>query len=287
MASSIPRAARYTCRTGPEDRSSKYGRLTISLFCLVLSSSTTASEPILLKACGHPDLPPWTWTRENEVVGVCAEITKTLFGRLGVEVDFTYVGPWKRCQKNTADGEVDLNICLFPNAEREEYSVFSQVPMAYSENVLFVRRGADFDFESWDDLAGKTVGMALGHSMGHEFDEFLSENTTIERARTFQQNFRKLAAGRIDFIPFGRKPGLTVIGELGLTGRVVDLPTLITPHHNSGLRLSVSRKSPYLYLLPEVEKMMQEEGYDEWVESLLKKHTQAYMDERPDTTLPQ
>jgi len=87
-------------------------------------SATLASST--LTACGHHDYPPWNWHADGKIVGVCAEVVSTLYQRLGLKVDLSYVGPWARCQQKVAAGEVDINICALRNEERSRYSRFTQ-----------------------------------------------------------------------------------------------------------------------------------------------------------------
>ncbi|WP_432458924.1 substrate-binding periplasmic protein [Agarivorans sp. QJM3NY_25] len=231
---------------------------------------------IKLSACGHHDYPPWNWTSGSEIKGACAEVTKTLFANLGVDVDLTYVGPWKRCQSYIETGRVDINICSFINETRKSYSTFIATPMGFNEQAVFVNKSASFAFQNWQDLAGKKAGMVLGVSIGQRFDRYLKDNTNIERVTTYRQNFHKLFHQRVDFIPVGRFSGLAMLQAFGIKDDIVDLPTSI---FTGNLYISMSKKSPYLYLLPEIEKQMQSDDYPVWVKSLLIKYAGVYAKE--------
>lgn len=229
-----------------------------------------------ITACGHHDYPPWNWKSGNTIIGACAEITQELFKRAGVETNLKYIGPWGRCQALVDQGTIDVNICSFINARRQEYSRFIPTPMGFNENAVFVRRDRPFSFLKWEDLAGRKTAMVLGVSIGQEFDNFLETETTVVRVSTFFQSFHMLARGRIDFIPVGRHSGLAMRDAFGLEERIIDLPN---PLLSGNLYLSMSKKSPYLYLLPAIQKMMQEDGYYTWVNELLKKYTELYAEE--------
>ncbi len=247
----------------------------------MLSKLLMAAEPIQLSACSHTDIPPWTWTNGNEIIGVCAEITQSLFEQLGAKVDLSYTGPWRRCQENIKRGRIDVNVCIVRNKEREEYSEFMQTPVTYVEIALFVKSGREFPFTDREDLIGKKVGLILGQSVGQGLDDFLTKNTEVERTPTFEQNFKKLAAGRIDAVVFDRLVGTAVVESLGLTTEVVALPT---PISKSGRYISMSRKSRYLHLLPEIDKLILGEGHDERVKSLSKKYMQVFAEDRQHKT---
>lgn len=242
--------------------------------CLLITSSFAAGNT--LKACGHHDYAPWNWKSDNKIIGACAKVTEELFNRVGVEVDLTYVGPWKRCQTLIEEGLVDLNICSFINENRKEYSDFIMTPMGFNENAIFVKKNKQFSFRKWEDLAGKKTAMVLGVSIGETFDNFLESRTELTRVSSFFQSFHMLARERIDFVPVGRFSGLAMRDSLGLDDIIVDLPEPLLP---GKLYISMSKKSPHLHLLPEIEKFMQSDGYYPWVLELLKEYTAVYAQE--------
>jgi len=75
---------------------------------------------------------------------ICAEVVETLFGKLGVEVNWFSVGPWKRCLKHVEENQVDINICSFINPKREQHSKFITTSMGYNENAIFVKKAMSF-----------------------------------------------------------------------------------------------------------------------------------------------
>lgn len=229
-----------------------------------------------ITACGHHDYAPWNWKSGDSIIGACAEITEELFSRIGVETELTFVGPWQRCQAQIELGAVDVNICSFINEQRKEYSQFIMTPMGFNENSVFVQKDKVFPLKSWDDLAGKKTAMVLGVSIGQEFDEFLNSKTDVVRVSTFFQSFHMLARGRIDFIPVGRYSGLAMRNSFGLEDKVVDLKK---PLLTGNLYISMSKKSPYLHLLPAIEQLMKDDDYYKWVDQLLKKYTELYAEE--------
>ena len=229
-----------------------------------------------ITACGHHDYAPWNWKSGDAIIGACAEITQELFRRVGVETDLKFVGPWQRCQTLIELGTVDVNICSFVNEKRKEYSQYIMTPMGFNENSVFVQKDKTFQFERWEDLAGKKTAMVLGVSIGQEFDEFLKSNTDVILVSTFFQSFHMLARGRVDFIPVGRHSGLAMRDSFGLENEIV---ALNTPLLSGSLHISMSKKSPHLHLLPAIEQLMQDDGYYKWLDELLKKYTELYAEE--------
>lgn len=246
------------------------------LIFLTLMAFASPSSATDLKACGHHDYAPWNWKKGGDIVGVCAEITKTLFGKLGLTVDLAYRGPWERCQKNVESGMIDINICSFINGKRQQYSEFVMAPIGVNENAVFVNNKRSFRFADWPDLNGKAAGIVAGVSIGQKFDDFLSEHLKVQTVKGFYQAFKMLEAGRVDFVPTGRHSGRAMVRAYQLEHQITDLPA---PILFGNLHLSMSKKSKYLSTLPEIERMLQHENYNVWVAELLEKYTKMYADD--------
>ncbi|WP_108650768.1 substrate-binding periplasmic protein [Dongshaea marina] len=249
--------------------------LRLFILLLLVGAPLTYAKPVV-KACGHHDYAPWNWRVGDQIVGACAEVTKTLFEKLGVTVDLSYQGNWQQCQSKIKTGEVDVNICSFINSERQQYSRFIQTPMGYNENAAFVNQKVPFKFSRWSDFDGHTVGMVQGVSIGQKFDDFLRQHTKVVRVTDYRKAFEFLAAKRVDFVPVGRYSGYAMIKAFKLEKQLTDLPKSIL---TGKLYISMSNKSKYLHLLPEVEKQIQKPGYYPWLSELLQKYADEYGDQ--------
>lgn len=244
------------------------------IFVLISSiSSSLVYSQESISACGHHDYPPWNWEKGGKIVGACAEVTQTLFAKLAVDVDLSYIGPWKRCQREIESGNIDINICSFINPARQRYSKFITTPMGYNENSIFTKKGREFSFSKWSDLNGRVGVMMLGVSIGDKFDRFLEENTKIIRVKNNRQVFGMLARERADFAPYGRYSGAVLLKSIGLEE---DFTALKSPVVKGKLYISMSKSSKFLYLLPKIETLMLQPTYDAWVISLLEKYTMIY-----------
>lgn len=248
--------------------------LGLVLFVTIFSTMTYGQESV--SACGHHDYPPWNWKKDQKIVGVCAEVTETLFAKLGVKVDLSYIGPWKRCQKNIESGQVDINICSFINQKRQHYSKFITTPMGYNENAIFVKKDNEFPFNKWSDLKNKIAIMMIGVSIGEDFDQFLAEYIKVKRVGNNRQVFSMLELDRADFAPYGRHAGKVRLQSLGLHD---DFTDLATPVAEGKLFISMSKKSKHLYLLSKIESLMQQPTYDLWVSELVEKYARVYVND--------
>jgi polar amino acid transport system substrate-binding protein len=240
----------------------------------VLMAPVAARE---VTACGHHDYPPWNWVKGGEIVGACADVTRQVFEHLGHTVNLAYVGPWKRCQAMIKAGEVDVNICSFRNPERETYSRFVEVPMGINPIAIFVKKGREFSFEKWSDLAGKRSGVVNGVSMGAEFDTFLETRTRREIVERPVLNLRKLNLERIDFTPLGLEAGRLQVRLYGFTENIVALPK---PALQGKLHISISNHATDLHRhIPEIERYLSRPEYTKEISGLLRRYHEQYLQE--------
>ncbi len=230
----------------------------------------------IVTACGHDDYPPWNWLKDGQIVGVCADVTRNIFARLGHEVSLDYVGPWSRCQRYVESGRIDVNICAFVNDQRMAYSGFTKNPMGINEISVFVPKGREFAFSKLEDLSGKHAIMINGVSIGQVYDAFLEKNTTLLRLENREQAFRFLDAGRADFFVTGKQIGLLQRDLFRFEDRISVLPE---PLERGFLHISISNKSPYLKYLDEIDKILAEPGYTRMVEELLDTYGRIYVED--------
>lgn len=246
----------------------------VSAFIVFLISPLSVKgDENTVTACGHPGYAPWNWKQVDQIVGVCADATEHVFSQLGLKVDLSYIGPWKRCQKLVESGKVDVNICSFVNNNRKKYANFTSTPMGINENAVFVKKGREFKFQNWKDLIGKSAGLVVGVSIGEKFDRFLENNVTIERLPDMQSAFKMLERERFDFIPFGRHSGQALLESYNLSKKITSLPTPILAGQ---LYISISKRSKWHHLAPKIDKILSAPDYHEKLENWINNNTDRY-----------
>lgn len=102
--------------------------------------------------------------------------------------------PWRRVLHNGENGE-GLIFGIYKTPERLKIFHFSEP--VYSDKVWLVKRCDDnFNFQSMEDLKGKTIGIVQGSSAGDEFDKlvnilFKAEYNTSSLAGRFSKLYQK------------------------------------------------------------------------------------------------
>jgi len=74
-------------------------KLNILLLVCTLIASTSAQTEEVVVISGHPEWPPFSWQEGDEIIGVGPELLELIFNDLGIKVQSTYTGNWKRVQE--------------------------------------------------------------------------------------------------------------------------------------------------------------------------------------------
>lgn len=237
---------------------SVFAALLFLFVVLPVPTSALARETIHLAAF---DYPPFYMEERGEVHGIGVELGHELFKRLGLKVEFSMY-PLKRALSYLQSGEKDGILILIQVPERERYVAFTD-PVMTVRGLIWSsakREGGPVNFDSLEDLRDYTVGVTLGYSYGERFDEML-KTMRVDTASTDYANYRKLQSGRIDIFP-GNEIVAKGLFRLHpeLRGRFVHSEKAFMEWV---LRMGVSRRSPFLRLVPEINRVlaeMQREG---------------------------
>jgi polar amino acid transport system substrate-binding protein len=238
--------------------------------CLMLSSTAGASETLI--ASGHPEYAPIMWKENNAIVGAGPEIVRLIFKDLNVTVKTPYVGDWDKVQQEAKEGRVDVLVGLYMTQDRKAFFEYSN-PYAKDPVVVFVAKGKAFPYDKWDDLIGKKGTTTVGDSFGQAFDKFLTEKLTVTRSEKVEENFSKLLKGRADYFIYAMYSGIFEADKLGLAKKVELLPKEVCVEN---WYIGISKKSPYVKYLPQINKKLDELINNGTVDRLIEKYGSQY-----------
>ena len=250
---------------------------TIVSLLLVLCLAQPALAQELAVIGGHLNRPPLDWqVGESTLTGAAVELITLILNDLGVPVK-TAVAPWARMLHQLQTGDIDLAVGVYKSEDREEFALFTE--SFFLDRVsLFVWQDRSFPFNSMDDLEGKRFGEILGATRGKEFDQWLMGHAIVQYVSDHQSTFRMLEANRIDCFVFSHLPGMIRIRQAGFAGRIVPLERAIS---EKPLYFAISKQSPLADKLPEINAKLRERlAQGEW-ETLVAKHTAAYIATHP------
>jgi polar amino acid transport system substrate-binding protein len=176
--------------------------------------------------------------------GLAVAVVSQVFRRMGHDVQVVLY-PWGRALALARQGDADCIFTLYRSAEREQFLDYSQEAVIPQIIYLYARKGVTLSFDG--DLAslkGFHVGTAHKVHYGPKFEE-ARPRLVIDEAPTIEQNFRKLALGRVDVVP----------SNLYTASATLALPSL-QPYADRIIRLPVPVETVMSYIaFPKAKKM--------------------------------
>ena len=165
--------------------------------------------------------------------GVVAHLISDIFAQLNITVNFTFL-PWPRAYHDTINGKYGASAIWMFEHQRTHDFLYSE-PVLNERFVFFYQKQRPFNWQKLNDLKGALLGGGLAYSYGKEFDDALQAGLfEMSRVSTTEQNFQRLAMGRID--AFAEEQS---VGYYTLTSKLPELFDSIT-HHPKPLLINQS-----------------------------------------------
>lgn len=211
--------------------------------------------------------PPYIiFEEEGRVKGIDVEILEEVARRLNV--DFKVVEtPWVRCLVDMEKGGADILSATLKRPEREKYMYYLEPPyIEYSTKCFYVRKGSGVVIENYSDIYKLKVGITRGSAYFPQFDE--DERVDKVTVADTNQLIKMLLAGHLDaFIGTEEVIEYFFLANESYDRSLVEKAAfeyrLKTPFH-----FTISRKSPFMARVPEIERILRaliREGYVEKV----------------------
>ncbi|RMF19591.1 MAG: amino acid ABC transporter substrate-binding protein [Gammaproteobacteria bacterium] len=226
------------------------GCLSVLLALLLASAIVSAQEPApgadsgcrTLVVTGNPEYPPWLWSRKDGTLdGAAAQLLREALAGSEWEPVFKAVPTWARAQAETRLGRADMIAGAFITDERQTWMDYIHPQIVDLPNVVFVRKGVYFPFNTWSDLVPYRGATLLNNSFGQEFDSYAKNHLRLEGVSSVEQAFGMLRQSRVDYVVFELFQGNILLETLGWEHDVEPLPN---PINAEGLYFTVSRASP-------------------------------------------
>lgn len=170
--------------------------LLLSCYSSATTASVTQQQHLIELQISAGEWPPFL-SAELPHQGVVAHLIHDIFLEAGYQVSFTFL-PWGRAYRDTAHGKYDATAIWMFSHDRTPDFIYSE-PVLDEKFVFFHQIERKFTWQQLQDLRGLVIGGGVGYSYGPDFDNALKSGLfQVSRAVTTEDNFRLLAAGRID-----------------------------------------------------------------------------------------
>ncbi|MGL1930585.1 MAG: transporter substrate-binding domain-containing protein [Desulfotalea sp.] len=205
---------------------------------------------------------PYQIVENGNVSGFSTKIVEIVLKRMNVDVVNIEAYPWKRAISMLEKGGADALFSANYTKKRSNFAYYPEETIVNSPWVMWVREEDDLKFESFDDLLGKRIGLVRGYSYTTDLWDFVKKHNIYEEVVNDEQNFRKLNAGRIDYITAELGNGLYIVKTLGIDKII---PLKDNPIKSVGLYIIFSQKNvPKSFVdkfSDELKKLKQESLY--------------------------
>lgn len=172
------------------------------------------------------EFPPLEFTNDRGAPdGAAVEIVSAVMKRLGHSLTIE-VMPWSRCMNLVKSGKADAVFTAYRNQERAGFLDFAKENLVAQVVGLFVKKGSGRTFTGdFKVLKPFTFGVLNTISYGETFDNAKTKlGLKTERVEDVMLNFKKLAAGRVDYVVSNRYSAEVAIETLRLRQQVTELP---------------------------------------------------------------
>jgi len=216
----------------------------IVAFCLLLSTAHSVSAQKTIEIATDVWI-PYENLSNKEAPGFSTEVIRLVFSTLGQKIEIKEY-PWARAVSLIQDGQSAGLFTAFYSEERAGYAYFPEEPLTRDKWIFFIRKKdvGRLSFSSYEDLKGKRIGVLRGASVSKEFWDFANEQKNFETVTADDANFKKLVAGRLDYVVTTFANGMSIIKSSGLADDVVPLTQKSIQEDNVYLIFSKKATTP-------------------------------------------
>jgi polar amino acid transport system substrate-binding protein len=241
---------------------SKFAFYFIALSYLPTSSAQILPQSITVTSTVYP---PFIINDDGILKGIDFDIAKEAGRRVCIQVDLQLM-PWGRIAKflKAGSGSLESVVAFFKTPARQDYMVFTDVPLHITKYTLFVRSEDDIVFNQLSDLRnfkGYTIGVNRSFKTTAEFKQAQLDGIfKTQVVKNDRQNFGKLTSGRIDAVLTNYHVGSYTIKHLNLSNKIKALPL---PLSNTPAYMVFAKSAKLDFLVPKFNtalKAMQQDG---------------------------
>lgn len=193
----------------------------LMLACVCLIGACHA-DPQTSVEIGTFDFPPFMQEEGGQVQGALLKIVREAFQRMRVHANIQFY-PAQRSILLMEEGKLDGLFSVKKTAAREKILIFGQEPLLQQEYAIFVPADSRLTFDgNLAKLKSITLGVVRRISYGARFDQAVANGAfqNLEYTFSFESNFRKLLAHRMDALISNRVVGLAMLRRLDAMDKI-------------------------------------------------------------------
>jgi len=153
--------------------------------------------------------------------GLVDKIVKEAFALVGHDVVYVVL-PWKRAYESVKAGETDITYPWSYTEERVTEIIFNKSPLIVNRSVFWYKKGTNFSWTEYGDLAKYDIGGMIGYS---DTDQLEAEGVTVNKVKDEITNLKKLLVGRIDTFAMNEVVGNQIAKKMLSSDELAQLKT--------------------------------------------------------------
>ena len=198
------------------------------------------------------DFPPYSFSTRTEIKGIEVDIIKRAMEIAGISYTLELM-PFPRALHAVETMKKDFIFNFYQTPERLKKFDYTTM-IVENPLVLFVKKNSSITFTgNIEELGDYTIGVMIGYTYSPVFDKkrhFLR----IEEASSHENNFQKLAAGRIDIYIAEKTVGKHVIQQLQLQNEIKNLSVPLIVQNGY---MGISKNNPNRKLIGRINAAIQ------------------------------
>lgn len=205
----------------------------------------------------------------DAIDGVGPELVRMIFSDLGIDVESRHLGTWDQALAQVLNGDIDMLVGAYKTSSREPFLAFSDA-FSVDPIAVYVATGNAFELDaSWTALIGRRGIAMVGDSYGETFDTFAEANLDLVRVSTVAEGLALVESGQADYFIYSLYSGEAYLKASGETAKFESLSTLI---HEEPFHLAVSRQSPFVDFMPQINAAIARYKADGTIDRLMEKY---------------
>ncbi len=204
--------------------------------------STTQAKSILTSALAEVDYPPYYFinSKTNKLEGFSIEVCNHLANKLGHKLNYTR-RPFARAVHDLAHGRVDIMCTLFNTKERSKGILFSSIPHAFEDIMIFSLKSSNLSLSNPDpeNIRSARIGGIKSYYYGPEISE--TDQYNILLVNDEEQLLKVLMKKRVTYIIGNKDALLDKAREMKIEDKITYLKS---PIYTGPLFLGFSREGP-------------------------------------------
>jgi polar amino acid transport system substrate-binding protein len=198
-------------------------KISLIIYIISMTAWVPASAQDATLKLAALEYPPFIHQNGDRAEGEIADVVREIFFRLGRTIKIEFF-PASRGMAMLSSGDVDAMFTLKKNAERENTMLFPKQPLIRQDFVFFVLKDSKVAYNGdLSTMSNIRIGVVNQTSYGTKFDTAVKNGKIVklEISQSFENNFQKLLARRMQAVINSRDVGNQILKNLGAESRVM------------------------------------------------------------------